>query len=165
MQNEVSLNLSLESFDGPIDVLETLIREHKLDILDLDIAKLTSQYLTFIHENINKISIDDASEYLAMATYLLELKSKKILPIENLDINNSNFEYERDKLVKRIIEYKKYKDIIPHLINKQSERLGMYAKNADDLEAYVPEQEITEKLPDNVEPMKLLKAMEIAFEK
>jgi segregation and condensation protein A len=164
-QQIATLNLKLNAFDGPIDLLESLIREHKMDILNLDVAALAAQYLKFIKKHINDISIDDASEYLSMATYLLELKSKKVLPIENLTTGNSNFELERDRLVHRIIEYRKYKNAIPQLLTNQNKRLEMYAKQADDLEAYAPTESIIEELPTSIEPSRLMKAMEIAFEK
>jgi segregation and condensation protein A len=164
-QQPTTLNLKLNAFDGPIDLLESLIREHKMDILNLDVAQLAAQYLKFIKKHIDDISIDDASEYLSMATYLLELKSKKVLPVENLETGNSNFELERDRLVHRIIEYRKYKNTIPELLTKQNKRLEMYAKQADDLEAYAPEETVVEELPDSVDPARLMKAMELAFEK
>lgn len=136
-----------------------------MDILNLDVAALAAQYLEFVQRHINDISIDDASEYLLMATYLLELKSKKVLPVENLMVGNSNFELERDRLVHRIIEYRKYKDAIPQLLTNQNKRLEMYAKQADDLEAYVPEETIMAELPQAIDPSRLMKAMEKAFEK
>jgi segregation and condensation protein A len=159
------LNVKLNTFDGPIDLLESLIREHKMDILNLDVAELAAQYLNFIKKHIDDISIDEASEYLAMATYLLELKSKKILPVENLATGSSNFELERDRLVHRIIEYRKYKNAIPELLTNQNKRLEMYAKQADDLEIYAPEETIMEQLPNSIDPSRLMKAMEAAFEK
>ncbi|MDR1235226.1 MAG: segregation/condensation protein A [Mycoplasmataceae bacterium] len=164
-QQPKTLNLKLNTFDGPIDLLESLIREHKMDILNLDIAALAAQYLKFIKTYVNKISIDEASEYLSMATYLLELKSKKVIPIENLETNSSSFELERDRLVKRIIEHRKYKETIPKLLNIQNRRLEMYAKQADDLETFTPNNTLIEELPDEVSPSKLMKAMELAFEK
>jgi segregation and condensation protein A len=164
-QQNTTLNLKLNAFDGPIDLLESLIREHKLDILHLDVAALAAQYLIFIKTHINDISIDAASEYLSMATYLLELKSKKVLPIENSALGNSNFELERDRLVSRIIEYRKYKDAVSQLMVNQDKRLQMYGKQADDLESYAPEQTTIEDLPSFVEPTKLMKAMMTAFEK
>ncbi|MDR1991310.1 MAG: segregation/condensation protein A [Mycoplasmataceae bacterium] len=157
--------LKLNDFDGPIDLLESLIREHKMDILDLDIAALAAQYLSFMKQFIDTIPIDDASEYLSMATYLLELKSKKILPVENSGLNDSNFDLERDRLVKRIIEFRKYKNAIPTLLTNQNKRLEMYAKQPDDLEAYSPDQSIIEKLPEAINPIHLAKAIEMAFEK
>ncbi|GHU48387.1 hypothetical protein FACS1894218_5130 [Bacilli bacterium] len=165
IEQPTSLNIKLNDFDGPLDVLENLIREHKMDILNLDVSMLTDQYVKFINKYINVISIEQASEYLIMASYLLELKSKKVLPIENTGLPNSNFEYERDKLVHRILEYKKIKDIIPKLLNKQNNRMQMYAKPADDLEAYASEEVAVEELPLSVNPEKLLKAIQNVFEK
>jgi segregation and condensation protein A len=165
VEQQASLNIKLNDFDGPLDVLETLIRDHKMDILNLDVSLLTEQYVKFINKYINVISIEQASEYLIMASYLLELKSKKVLPIENTGLPNSNFEYERDKLVHRILEYKKIKDVIPKLLNKQINRMEMYGKPADDLEAYATEQVKVEELPESVSPDKLLKAIQNAFEK
>jgi segregation and condensation protein A len=163
-QNNLTFKVKLGEFDGPLDVLDNIIREHKLDILDLDIAKLAEQYLNFIKVNIETINIDEASEYLSMATYLLELKSKRILPNEVDNIENANFEYERNKLIQRIIEFKKYKDAIPKLLKKHDVRMGMFAKQPDDLGKYVNEnpQPI---LPDAVNPERLLKSMQDAFEK
>jgi segregation and condensation protein A len=158
------LNVKLGSFDGPLDLLETLIREHKMDILNLDVAELTTQYLKYVQTNINTITIDDASDYLSMATYLLELKSKKIIPIEGLE-NNSNFEYERDKLVKRIIEYKKYKEAVSKFLTKRDLRMEHYAKSSDDIESYIDQKVTKEDLPQAIDANKLLMAMEKALEK
>lgn len=159
-----TFNIKLSSFDGPLDLLENLIREHKMDILNLDIAELTAQYLKYVQANINSITIDDASDYLSMATYLLELKSKKIIPIEGLE-SNSNFEYERDKLVKRIIEYKKYKETIPKFLLKRDSRMEHYAKAPDDIEQYVDQTATIADLPQSIDASKLLIAMERALEK
>jgi segregation and condensation protein A len=159
-----TFNIKLNSFDGPLDLLDSLIREHKLDILNLDVAELTAQYLKYIKDNINTISIDDASDYLSMATYLLELKSKKIIPVEGLE-SNSDFEYERDKLVKRIIEYKKYKETIPKILSKRDLRMQHYSKAPDDLEQYINHDVNISDLPQSMEVSKLFSAMERALEK
>jgi segregation and condensation protein A len=162
--SNLSFNVKLAEFDGPLDVLDSIIREHKLNILELDIAKLAEQYLVFIKTNIDTISIDEASDYLSMATYLLELKSKRILPDETDSIENANFEYERNKLIQRIIEFKKYKDAIPKLLNKQSTRMEMFAKQPDDLKKYTTEKKEAS-LPEAIDPERLLKSMQSAFEK
>ena len=164
MSQPAALNIKLSSFDGPLDLLETLIREHKMDILNLDIAELTAQYLKYIEKNINTITIDDASDYLSMATHLLELKSKKIIPVENLE-SNSNFEYERDKLVKRIIEYKKYKETISKFLSKRDLRMEHYGKSPDDIEQYAIQDAKPDDLPESMDVNKLLVAMEKALEK
>jgi segregation and condensation protein A len=163
--NNTTLNLKLNVFKGSLDILIALIHEHKMDILNLDIAQLAEQYLIYIQQNINNITIDAACEYLSMSTYLIELKSKKILPSENLVDGQNNFEYERDKLIKRIIEYNEYKKAANKLIVKQDQRLMMYAKPASDLDEYVNDEVIKAKLPESIDSNKLFKAMEVAIEK
>jgi segregation and condensation protein A len=158
------LNIKLNSFDGPLDLLENLIREHKLDILNLDILELTVQYLAYIERNINTISIDEASDYLSMATHLLELKSKKILLMESLT-TDSDFEYERDKLVKQIIEYRKYKETLPKFLLKKDLRMEHYGKSPDDLEQYIEQNVAIADLPESIDANKLLIAMQKALEK
>ena len=80
-------NLSLDGFEGPIDLLLKLAREHKIDLTKLSILPLSIQYLTFL-ENAKKKNIDIAAEYLVMGAWLAFLKSKLLLP-DNSD-NESN---------------------------------------------------------------------------
>jgi segregation and condensation protein A len=163
MDNNLTLNIQLATFNGPLDVLISLTQEHKMDILHLDVAQLAEQYLIYIQKHIKQINIDQACEYLTMATYLVELKSKKILP--NDDVTSTNdFEYERDKLIKRISEYNEYKKVVNRLVNKQDQRLVMYAKSADDLDEYTVATTLAE-LPTSIDTNRLLKAIQNAFVK
>ena len=84
------LSLSLDGFEGPIDLLLSLARDHKIDLTKLSILKLAEQYLEFLDNIINK-DIDIAAEYLVMGAWLAFLKSKLLLPIEN-DENLENIE-------------------------------------------------------------------------
>ncbi|MDR2461862.1 MAG: segregation/condensation protein A [Mycoplasmataceae bacterium] len=146
-----NLNLKLNNFSGPLDVLNNLIQEKKIDIIDLDILELTDQYLFFVQNNIsnNNIEIDEISEYLTMATYLLELKSKKILP--NLSNEEKiKLEQERDDLVQRILNYKKYKDSIPFFEKKKEKRELMLNKETIELEDFVVELDPISKLPNSI---------------
>ena len=154
--NNLIFHLKLKDFEGPIALLDAMIRERKMDVLALDVAKIAEQYLAFIKSEIDTISIDDASEFLEMATYLVNLKSKKIIPIENVAEKENNFEYERDKLIQRIIEYRKYKELVNTLIEKKQERSKMLSKVGNDIENYAPESLILEALPDKINPNKLL---------
>lgn len=163
--NNLIFHLKLKDFEGPIALLDAMIRERKMDVLTLDVAKIAEQYLAFIKSEIDTISIDDASEFLEMATYLVNLKSKKIIPIENVVEKENNFEYERDKLIQRIIEYRKYKELVNTLIEKKQERSKMLSKVGNDIENYAPESLILEALPDKINPNKLLSAVMEAFEK
>ena len=89
-QNTQILSLSLDGFEGPIDLLLSLARDHKIDLAKLSILKLAEQYLEFLDKIISK-DIDIAAEYLVMGAWLAFLKSKLLLPIEN-DDNLENIE-------------------------------------------------------------------------
>ncbi len=160
-----TFSLKLKDFEGPIDLINTLVKEHKLDIMNLDVSLIAEQYNNFINSQIETIAINDAAEYLEMAIYLITLKSKKMIPVENIIGNENNFEYERDKLIQRIIEYRKYKEVASALENKRIKRLDHYSKPTNDVEDFKPESLIQESLPNNVSPQKLWLAINSAFEK
>ena len=152
------LIFNLDHFDGPMDVLVEMIREKKLDILTLDIADLTHQYLVFVNNNLQYIAIDDASSYLVMASYLTELKTKILLPTLNQGLKDDVTEFEIDKFRRQILLYKQYKDMVDFYRAKQSERVLMVAKKCDDLEEYIPDETPEAPLPDSVPLEKLVRA-------
>lgn len=160
-------SIDVEGFSGPLDLLDTLIKDKKMDILNLDIASLASQYFEYIKKNINTLDIDKLSSYLVMSTYLLELKAKKILLLTEMDEKtNEDFEYERDKLVNRIIEYRKYKDACLKLQNKRSKREILFAKPSNLTKLSGESEKIyIEKLPASINPQKLLDSIMSAYEK
>ena len=165
LKEKNTLNLKLKDFEGPLDLLDTLIREHKMDILDLNIAELTSQYLEYVQDQIKDIDIELASEYLEMSSYLIYLKSKRLIPVENMVGDNNNFEYERDKFIQRIIQYRQYKEIASHLQSKQVERKQMHVKPTDDIEQFEPDNLVLENLPEKIDVNKLSKAIQDAIDK
>lgn len=164
-EKSIDFELKLSDFEGPIDLLDTLIKEKKMDILNLDIALITEQYLKFVQSQIATIDIDNASQYLEMALYLLNLKSKKVIPIENIIGNENNFEYERDKLIQRIIEYRKYKEIVKKLEIKKNKRELKIGKISNEIENFEPDELITENLPKSIDINKLMESLNNAFEK
>lgn len=152
------LIFNLDQFDGPMDVLIEMIKDKKLDILTLDIAKLTHQYLVFVNNNLQYIAIDDASSYLVMASYLTELKTKILLPTLNQGLKDDETEFEIDKFRRQILLYKQYKDMVDFYRAKQSERILLVAKKCDDLEEYIPDETPEAPLPDSVPLEKLIRA-------
>ena len=165
LKEKNTLNLKLKDFEGPLDLLDTLIREHKMDILDLNIAELTSQYLEYVQDQIKDIDIELASEYLEMSSYLIYLKSNRLIPVENMVGDDNNFEYERDKFIQRIIQYRQYKEIASHLQSKQVERKQMHVKPTDDIEQFEPDNLVLENLPEKIDVNKLSKAIHDAIDK
>lgn len=133
----MSLNLKIEQFEGPLDLLLHLITKNEIDIYNIPITLITSQYLEFIYQ-MEEFNLDVSSEFLVMASTLLEIKSKMLLP-EN-EFVDEVFEYDgsdpREGLVKKLIEYKRFKDASEFF----KEREGIYNKNLykeqSDLEQY-----------------------------
>lgn len=162
MENNINENFTLtfklDQFDGPLDLLVELIKEKKMDILRLDIADLTYQYLTFINNNLTKYSIDDISEYLVMASYLIDLKSKMLIPILTQNDELTETELEIDRLRRQLFLYKQYKDVINEFKIRQSERTKLIPKSCDDLDEFIPENIPEAPLPDYVPLERLVRA-------
>ncbi len=164
MKNLAKFSLKLKDFEGPLDLLDSLIKQKKINVIELDVAEIANQYLEFVENQIDSLSIDDAGEYLEMSIYLLSLKTKKVI---YSDVNNSdsNFEYERDMLIKRIIDYRKYKDIVKILEKKRNERLLFFSKTTNDIGEFKPNDFILETLPKKIDVNKLITALNRAIEK
>ncbi|MEG1536475.1 MAG: segregation/condensation protein A [Clostridia bacterium] len=107
------LKFNLGDFEGPIELLYTLIvKEGKFDILTFPLSKITSQYMQYMH-NVAKLDIDIASDFVSVATTLLEIKSKDVLPkIEEFDCDEEEIDYgdEEEELRRRIIIYGLFKE-------------------------------------------------------
>jgi len=106
--------IELESFQGPLDLLLHLIRKNELDIYDIPIAEITNQYLTYL-DIMRDLDLDMASEFLVMASTLMYIKSRMLLPVDEEEEEGEG-EDPREELIRRLIEYQKYK--------KAAEELG-----------------------------------------
>ena len=102
-----ALEIFLETFSGPLDLLLYLIRKDDIDILDLDISKITDQYLEYI-ELMDSLKFELAADYLVMSATLAEIKSQLMLPKESFE---NEEEDPRAALIKRLKEYKRFKTI------------------------------------------------------
>lgn len=151
----MGFEVSTMKFEGPLDLLLHLIHENELDIFDLDMSVLTDQYIEYLHQ-MEKLNIDVESEYLVELSRLVELKSLKMLPKPELGED----EYEedpRERLVKRLLEYQKYKEVTKTLYDFYNERQLQLSKPIS-----IEEVKKTS-VPDDVkiegDPYDLLKAM------
>ena len=111
MQNILTLEtnkykIKLENFEGPLDLLVHLIDKNKMDIYDINLSEITDQYIEYINE-MEKMNLEVTSEFLVMASTLLYLKSKNLIPNQE----NDEQELTEEELLQRIIDYKKYKEI------------------------------------------------------
>ncbi len=134
-------------YEGPLDLLLHLIREQKINIYDIPIAKITEQYLAYLHL-MEQLDLEIAGEWLVMAATLLEIKSRMLLP---QDTANEEDEDEKDdpraELVERLIEYEKFKSAAEHFREREEERSKVFVRgNADpdfDLKPILSLEDIT----------------------
>jgi segregation and condensation protein A len=102
-----ALEIFLEAFEGPLDLLLYLIRKQNFNVLDIPMAKVTEQYLVYI-EQIRKSNLELAAEYLLMAAMLIEIKSRMLLPVKKAESGEA-IEDPRAELVRRLVEYERIK--------------------------------------------------------
>ena len=132
--------ITINDFEGPMDLLLHLIKKSDIDICDISIENITKQYLDYITA-MEKLDLDIASEYLIMAAELIEIKSSMLLPKPEI----TDDEYEEDpkeQLIRRLLEYKKYKEMTPEFKNLEMLRKEIYTKEASDLSEFKQEEEV-----------------------
>ena len=134
----MNINFKINEFEGPLDLLLHLIKENKMDIMNIEIEKITEQYISYLNEQ-EKMNLEIASEYLVMASELIELKSKLLLP--NLKIEEAEEEQvdPREELVNRLLEYQAYKEITKVLKEKEELRKEIYTKSPENIKNYIEE--------------------------
>ena len=116
-----------ESFSGPLDLLLHLIRKDEVDIFEIDISRLTDQFVTYI-KGISLDNIENAGDFLIMAATLLEIKSRALLPKDESELDEDATEEDlRANLIQQLLEYKKFKTLSKNLQNIQDEFLQTYA--------------------------------------
>ena len=98
--------IKIDNFEGPLDLLCHLIEKNKMNIYDINLSEITDQYIEYLREQEN-LNLEIASEFLVMASTLLFLKSKNLLPKQE----EEEEEITEEELIRRIIEYKKFKEI------------------------------------------------------
>jgi segregation and condensation protein A len=103
----IDFRVDLSVFRGPLDLLLYLVRQHEVEIVDIPIASITDQYLEYL-TLIEKIDVNAVGDFLAMASLLIEIKSQQVLP--RCDEVEGELEDPRQELVRRLLEYKKYRD-------------------------------------------------------
>jgi len=105
----MSYKVKLEIFEGPLDLLLFLIKKEEINIYDIPIAKITEQYLEYL-ELMKLLDLDIAGEFLVMAATLMHIKSRMLLPPEELEAESEEEEDPRAELVRKLLEYKRFKE-------------------------------------------------------
>ena len=123
------MKIHLDIFEGPLDLLLYLIKKEHLNVYDIPITKVVDQYLQFL-ELMKLLDINIASEYLVMAANLINVKSKMLLPREQ--VPEEPEEDPRDELVKRLLEYEKFKEAAEFLKEREIERKKYFRRTTID---------------------------------
>lgn len=148
--------VTVDQFTGPLDLLLHLIKEHDMDLLDLDVAAVCDQYLAYI-QTMDPSLLEAVSEYLVMAAWLIEMKSKLLLPKTEID-EEDDYEAERKRMIERLIEKNRINGILEAFEASYDKRQTMHSKIPSALEGYLPSGEET--IPEGMEVYDLIKAMQ-----
>lgn len=134
----MAINIKLQAFEGPLDLLLHLIDKAEVDIYDIPIAEITDQYLQYI--SMMKIhDLEISSEFLVMAATLLEIKSKMLLPKPKKDEDAEESVDPREELIQKLVEYRKYKEVSLELKDKLSIYEKVFYKPPEPIEDYIPD--------------------------
>lgn len=134
-------SFKINDFEGPLDVLLHLIKESKMDIMDIDVVSLTNQYLSFINSmEDNDITI--ASEYLTLASELIYLKSRYLLPQDKDEEDDEEYVLAKENLVNRLIEYKNYKEMTGVFKSLEEKRGEVFTKVPSNLSEYASQNQV-----------------------
>lgn len=138
----MSYRLNLEVFEGPFDLLLYLIKKDEIDIYDIPISKLLDEFLEYV-EMIKELDLEVAGDFILMASTLMHIKSKMLLPKESLVLEEGEEIDPRADLVRRLLEYKRYKEVAHALDDKEQEQRQVYWRHGIKLsdEELEPSQE------------------------
>ena len=132
----------LESFEGPLDLLYHLIEKEKVDIYDIPISKITDQYIEHINA-MKELDLEVTSEFLIMASTLIEIKSRMLLPKNKKEeLEDEEGLDPREELVRKLIEYKKYKEASLELKDREDTYKKIYYKAREEIEYYEEELDL-----------------------
>ncbi len=138
------MKVTINDFEGPLDLLLHLIKSAKMDIYEIDINKVIESYLEFIN-SLEKFDLNNASEYLVMAAELIHLKSR--LLINDKEINDDEYEINsEDDLKKKLIEYEKYKNVCHKMRNFEENRKDYLTKDPENLTEFLEEKKLSKEI-------------------
>ncbi len=153
----MAFTVTVQQFEGPLDLMLHLIREQKLDLFDLDISVLTDQYLLYLNQ-MEKMHLEIESEYLVELATLIEYKSKKLLPKDTSELEGDYQEDPKERLIRRLLEYQQFKEVSEKLsVNYLERSLQMSKPLAAEAEEWMARNE--ENTPVKGTPYELVKAM------
>lgn len=123
----MNYKIKLELFEGPLDLLLYLVKKDHLNIYDIPISKVTEQYLQYINL-MQLLDLNVAGEFLVMAATLMQIKSKMLLPAEEGAGVEEEKDDPREELVRRLLEYEKFKEIAENLRQKETDQREVFKR-------------------------------------
>ena len=145
--------IKIENFEGPLDLLCHLIEKNKMDIYDINLNEITDQYIQYLNQ-MEEMNLEIASEFIVMASSLLYLKSKNLLPKKE----EEEEELTEEELIRRIIEYKKFKEISKTLKQNYIETGNRYYKEQENIK--LPKQKLEKEYDNKIIPKKYKELIE-----
>ena len=152
----MSLKIKIENFEGPFDLLLHLIKKNEMDIYDIKIYEITSQYLEYINE-MKEMDLEVTSEFIVIAATLLEIKSKLLLPKVKDNDEDGEAGDPRKELILKLVEYKKFKLVAEFLAYKENDIGIVYTKKPEIIEEKTEKENFCEDLLKNVTMLDLYK--------
>lgn len=131
--------ITIDQFEGPLDLLLHLIKEDNIDIYDIKLEDITKQYLDYINK-MKDMNLSVASEYLVMASELIEMKSKMLLPKKKEEELDDYEEDPREVLIERLLAYKKFKEVTSEFKDLEIKRKNILTKQPENLSYYAQEE-------------------------
>lgn len=135
----MSYKIKLEIFEGPLDLLLYLVKKDHLNIYDIPIAQVTEQYLAYL-ELMKLLDLNIAGEFLVMAATLMQIKSKMLLPVEEVSLQQE--EDPREELVRRLLEYEKFKEIAEDLRQREVGQQDVFKRPKVEIPEAAKEEEV-----------------------
>lgn len=131
----MSLNIKIENFEGPFDLLLHLIKKNKMDIYDIKIYDITNQYLEYV-KAMEEMDLEITSEFIVISATLIEIKSKMLLPKPKIDENavDSDEKDPREELINKLIEYRKFKESAKFFKDREQGIGRMFSKKPEIIE-------------------------------
>lgn len=136
------MNICINDFEGPLDLLLHLVKQSKMDIYEIDTKYIIDEYLKFI-SSIPKDDLDNASEYLVMASELIHLKSRLLLNLDSIDDDSSEYEINSEEDLKnKLLLYEQYQSVSNTFKMLEEKRSNYFTKMPESLHEYQEKEEL-----------------------
>jgi len=153
--------IKLQEFEGPLDLLLFFIKRDELDIYDIPISRITREFLEYIHY-METLDLDVAGEFLVMAAELMQIKVRMLLPPEPGEEEDVD---PRANLVKRLVEYKRFKEVASDMSRREEERRKIFSRGYFDSDPKVMTEDEEENLLRDVSLFDLIASFKFAIER